>query len=45
MGPINYKLSLPYIMKIYLVFYILLLEKALLSAIENKTNDIELLEE
>jgi hypothetical protein len=44
-GPINYKLSLPYIIKIYLIFYILLLKKVLLNAIENKTNNIELLEE
>jgi hypothetical protein len=44
-GLINYKLSLPYIIKIYLIFYILLLEKALLNAIENKTNNIEPLEE
>jgi hypothetical protein len=44
-GPINYKLSLPYIMKIHLIFYILLLEKALLNAIENKTDDAEPLEE
>jgi hypothetical protein len=43
--PINYKLSLPYIMKIYPVFYILLLKKALLNAIENKTNNIKPLEE
>ena len=43
-GPVNYKLSLPYIMKIYLIFHILLLEKVLLNAIENKTNNIELLE-
>jgi hypothetical protein len=44
-GLINYKLSLPYIIRIYLIFYILLLEKASLNAIENKTNNIELLEE
>jgi hypothetical protein len=32
-------------MKIYLVFYILLLEKALRNTIENKNNNIRLLEE
>ena len=44
-GPVNYKLSLPYIMKIYLVFYILLLEKAPLNTIENRTDNAEPLEE
>jgi hypothetical protein len=44
-GPINYELSLLNIIKIYLVFHILLLEKVLLSAKENKTNNIELLKE
>jgi hypothetical protein len=44
-GPINYELSLPSIMRIYPVFHILLLEKAPLNAIENKTNDAELLGE
>ena len=45
MGPINYELSLPYIMKIHPVFHVLLLEKAPLNAIENRTNDIEPLKE
>jgi hypothetical protein len=44
-GPINYELNLPSIMKIYPVFYILLLEKAPLNAIENKTNEAESLGE
>jgi hypothetical protein len=44
-GLINYKLSLPYIIKIYLVFYILLLKKVLLNTRENKTNNIKPLEE
>ena len=44
-GPVNYKLSLPYIMRIYPVFHVSLLEKAPLNATENKTNDIEPLEE
>ena len=44
-GPINYELSLPHTMKIYPVFYVSLLEKAPLNAIENRTNDVEPMEE